>query len=54
MTDHTTVVHTLSTELNNTFKNYDILFESGRTTWNQKRGRGSNSCWLTLKLKGIE
>jgi predicted O-methyltransferase YrrM len=42
------------TELNNTFKNYDILFESGRTTWNQKRGPGSGKCWLTLKLKGIK
>ena len=31
-------------ELNDTFKNYDILFESGRNHSHPK-------CWLTLKLK---
>ena len=34
-------------ELNSTFKDYDILFESVRKTW----GHGNNKCWLTIKLK---
>ena len=34
-------------ELNSAFKNYDIIFESGRKTW----GSGNNKCWLTIKLK---
>jgi hypothetical protein len=36
-------------ELDSTFKDYDILFESGRKTWNNSRG--NNKCWLTVKLK---
>jgi hypothetical protein len=35
-------------ELKSTFKNYDIIFESGRKTWTNG---GSNKCWLTIKLK---
>jgi hypothetical protein len=35
-------------ELKSTFKNYDIIFESGRKTW---RPGGNNKCWLTIKLK---
>jgi hypothetical protein len=34
-------------ELDLTFKNYNIIFESGRKTWT----RGNNKCWLTIKLK---
>jgi len=34
-------------ELSLIFKNYDIIFESGRKTWSS----GSNKCWLTIKLK---
>ena len=34
-------------ELDLTFKNYEIIFESGRKTWT----RGNNKCWLTVKLR---
>lgn len=34
-------------ELSLTFKNYDIISESGRKTWSS----GNNKCWLTIKLK---
>ena len=34
-------------ELDSTFKNYDVIFGSGRKTW----GIGNNKCWLTIKLK---
>jgi hypothetical protein len=34
-------------ELDLTFKNYDIIFESGRKTWT----RANNKCWLTVKLR---
>jgi len=34
-------------ELESTFKNYEIIFEYGRKTWS----KGNNKCWLTVKLK---